>query len=355
MNEKREKYIDIVKGIAIILMYIGHFSEMKYGDIQKIIFIFIYSFHMPLFFILSGYNFKDHYLDNYIAFLKKRVCRLLVPLVFFSIINIMVYTFLTYHHTGVLCTSNIKIWMLGIILEDKGGHYYSFFWFLSCLFLAENIFWIVRKILANKKYSYFPVVILIYLCGTFIAINKIHVYWGIDMALVAVLFMAIGRLYKKYENEMDKRRNYIFNILMLLIGITGPFINYYICKEPINMSASQINNWILFPLIASVNSLNIINISKRICAYNLKIKILTFIGENSLLFYVLSNISLLIPDFIMKKILCTNYDKLGNKGILLVMILEPLHLFVSAICVLIINKKFRWLTGDFKRKKSRKI
>ena len=50
INQGRLQHIDIAKGIAICLMVYGHTNS--YGM------SFIYSFHMPLFFILSGYLTK---------------------------------------------------------------------------------------------------------------------------------------------------------------------------------------------------------------------------------------------------------------------------------------------------------
>ena len=62
MKEKHLNWIDLAKGIGIILVLIGH-SKFLPITLKN----YIYSFHMPLFFILSGYvfsnkyNFKDFY------------------------------------------------------------------------------------------------------------------------------------------------------------------------------------------------------------------------------------------------------------------------------------------------------
>ena len=49
---KRVDYLDYAKGIAIILVVLGHIFSG--GNIKT----YIYSFHMPLFFIISGYLFN---------------------------------------------------------------------------------------------------------------------------------------------------------------------------------------------------------------------------------------------------------------------------------------------------------
>lgn len=51
---KRIEYIDIAKGIAIIMVLLGHIDLCPIGLKSS-----IYSFHMPLFFILSGYFMKE--------------------------------------------------------------------------------------------------------------------------------------------------------------------------------------------------------------------------------------------------------------------------------------------------------
>ena len=58
--KKRIEWIDICRGLAIILVIIGH-SNLETGMAFNLKSI-IYSFHMPLFFVLSGYlfyNIKD--------------------------------------------------------------------------------------------------------------------------------------------------------------------------------------------------------------------------------------------------------------------------------------------------------
>lgn len=77
--------ISAVKAIAIILMVLGHTGFSKIGTAV------IYSFHMPLFFFCSGYCFKDKYLDDGVAFLKKRICGLYLPFVFWSLIFLFLH------------------------------------------------------------------------------------------------------------------------------------------------------------------------------------------------------------------------------------------------------------------------
>lgn len=54
VENKRIAYIDIAKGIGILFVMLGHCLYSEESPIR----LFIYSFHMPLFFVLSGMTYK---------------------------------------------------------------------------------------------------------------------------------------------------------------------------------------------------------------------------------------------------------------------------------------------------------
>lgn len=92
MNNQRLSYLDIAKGIGIILVVLGHCipdASMPGGPSDKflsIMFKLIYSFHMPLFFFIAGiFSLPklNSLIDfNIIDFIKKRFLRLMVPYFF---------------------------------------------------------------------------------------------------------------------------------------------------------------------------------------------------------------------------------------------------------------------------------
>ena len=62
----RNNVISICKGIAIILMVIGH------AEVPDLLSNFIYVFHMPLFFIAAGYFFSRKNVDDPWGFCSRR-------------------------------------------------------------------------------------------------------------------------------------------------------------------------------------------------------------------------------------------------------------------------------------------
>lgn len=110
---ERVKYIDIAKGIGILLVIIGHTFPGSF--VQRV----CYSFHMPLFFFISGLCY-NHSKYDFKKLWKVRMRQLVVPLILFSVI---LYA-LRY---ALLQTTYFN---LGLIFPDAT-------WFLFVLFLAE--------------------------------------------------------------------------------------------------------------------------------------------------------------------------------------------------------------------------
>lgn len=79
----RNTTISILKGIAIILMVIGH------AEAPEMLTNFIYTFHMPLFFMAAGYFFDRKYLSQPGVFIGKRIKGLYLPFLKWSILLLL--------------------------------------------------------------------------------------------------------------------------------------------------------------------------------------------------------------------------------------------------------------------------
>ncbi|WP_261379745.1 acyltransferase family protein [Bacillus licheniformis] len=77
--QKRIEWIDVSKGVGIILVVLGHTPT---PDWLK---TFIFAFHMPLFFFLSGLVYHDGNM-TFTSFLLKKIKTLLLPYFIFSVL-----------------------------------------------------------------------------------------------------------------------------------------------------------------------------------------------------------------------------------------------------------------------------
>lgn len=149
-NSKGYNNISIAKGIGILLMVVGHAgcpSAMR---------SFIYMFHMPLFFIISGYCFKDYYLTDLKSFAQKRIRGLYVPFVKYSLLFILLHNVFyrigifnaeygsgvasEYYSIRTICIHSAQSFLL--INHEQ---LISAVWFIAALFVGYFIFYGVKR------------------------------------------------------------------------------------------------------------------------------------------------------------------------------------------------------------------
>lgn len=123
-TQNRNVTWDIVKGIAIVLMIIGH-AELQDDNVVKRL---IYSFHMPLFFIASGYFFS---LKSPQLLLVKDIKHLLRPLLYMFIICTL------YGIVKSISLSSISPLLYWTNIERNG--YWGAMWFLPALLLVRFV------------------------------------------------------------------------------------------------------------------------------------------------------------------------------------------------------------------------
>lgn len=80
---KRLEYVDVMRGIAISLVVVGHLLQFNGLATDNSVFEFIYSFHMPLFFAISGYITQKvtciDSIDRLIIYYKKKILSIALP------------------------------------------------------------------------------------------------------------------------------------------------------------------------------------------------------------------------------------------------------------------------------------
>lgn len=143
MNTRIDVY-DIAKGIGIMLVYIGHAHINHNGAL----FCWIYSFHMPLFFLISGMLFKDKCIKGgFVYYSLKKIVNLMIPYFLFS----FVYLLWTFHSQG-----NV----LDVILHGWGR---IPLWFIPVLFMIEEMHFIILQRRTILKVLVMFVLVLLFL------------------------------------------------------------------------------------------------------------------------------------------------------------------------------------------------
>ena len=106
---ERRKDLDFAKGIGIILMVLGHCYSAGNGELIR---TWFYSFHMPLFMLVSGYLFSYSFRKRNLAdLLEHRLRSMLHPIIMATILNnvlMLVPTFVLSDRADVLFGSLFK-------------------------------------------------------------------------------------------------------------------------------------------------------------------------------------------------------------------------------------------------------
>ncbi len=331
MKKERYLYLDVVKGIAIISVVLGHII-LKYESNNSLC-IWLYSFHLPIFFIISGILFALNPQKLVIGnkeFILKKIKNLLYPYITFSIISII---YLVIKGEGLV--SIIKVCINTICLFGYGP-----IWFLPTLLISEILaFFLLKKARKIKLIFIITITLIIIIMSNLLQIS----YWQeniinemiykilnlIVRSLIATLFILGGYYFQKIRYKIIEKP-IIYAIILL--------INIYICQINglIDIHYCKINNFILFIYTAFTTSISIIIIVEKLCKNE---KILSFFGKNSL---IVMATHYTLPFIEIAKIICDNVLKIQNLYIIyffetvVVMLLEY-------VIIVIINHKLNFL------------
>ena len=182
-------WIDTAKGIGLLCVILGHLS-IPYLD------MWIYFFHMPLFFFLSGFVFSGRKYD-FATFLKKKVRSLVIP--YFTLgSGIFLFFCIVYALEGRPAGEYLEMLRNFLVQE----HYWTV-WFLACLFLTELIAYGIHAAFPEKPLAADAVSIA--LCGFGLLRYRLgwgSLPWNVDVALVAQFFFRAGFRFKAVEPKL---------------------------------------------------------------------------------------------------------------------------------------------------------
>lgn len=202
---ERNPAFDMMKGIAILLMVWEHCTIHPWSMEHAL----IYSFHMPLFFILGGYFAKDvNSFDGFWTTTKKNAKRLLVPyIVTFLLLIVWGFIQSVIKHDWNLVTRYVItiFWFSGDAWTAKSGLITAGpTWFLIALFWLREIFYCVQVITRKYVHKYVDFVILgicvvLSICARYIYPLVEPLPFGILPGIGGLIFYAIGWIVSKYH------------------------------------------------------------------------------------------------------------------------------------------------------------
>ena len=185
---KRDDTIDIMKGIGIVAVIVGHMSVVPFTPYRNIIF----SFHMPLFFILAGYFFRPNH--DLRRKCRKDFQRLVIPYLFTASILLL------FDILHAFVKKDVSIGINGVVsaLYGSGSNHDSpilgnvphvgAIWFLLALFWCR----VVYNIISCKTHNTLLVAGVVAVLATLTDRYFINLPFAILPGLSAMMFYLIG-------------------------------------------------------------------------------------------------------------------------------------------------------------------
>jgi len=255
---KRIEALDIAKGIGIILVIIGHM-------VSSYPFMWIYSFHMPLFFIISGICFKEEKYPSFLQFIKKRIQTIAIPAVALYFIILTLQTI---------------VGVSGLNLQEQWeGVHPGSLWFLVTLFLIELLYFPLCRIPIRWR---IPLLLASACLGVFFSRNQITFFFDLTNVFFCTALYGFGNLISRFLPfilKSIKRQKKVIVVFLSICMLSIPVLLIVLYGESFNLSFNRIpKHTILFTFTAITSTVSVIILS-TILPFK---KILTYLGQNTL-------------------------------------------------------------------------
>lgn len=239
-------WVDYAKVIGIFLVILAHLYTSEGTDSTNVIRTFIYGFHMPFFFLISGclYKVRDGGIKNAIAI---NIKKLLVPYLCLNVFFAIVYSII--HGNPIMYAK----FFLGFIVGNDTPCGAS--WFVFALFLIKCLY----DILSYNKLEkiLIPIIFVFTFLVRHIEFNPNFFY--LKSVLIGICFFHLGRLIFPYINKVK-----INTAVSVVVSVLLFAVSFYITE--LNGKVSLLggnmgNNPFLFYANSIIGSLGIITLS----------------------------------------------------------------------------------------------
>lgn len=279
----RITHIDIARGLGILLVVAGHnwiFLSSK-GELYRI----IYSFHIPLFFILAGVVFDSN--KSFIQTINEKFISLLVPY-FLTGFTALFFSIML---SGEL--SSAKEEFVGLIYGTGPHLRWVNLWFLPNLFIVSNFCWAWLR-LHKLYYIGYYLQGLILIAFIFIGWLTIRMFWGMEFAwedkalkvnglpfsadiiFITSAYFLIGYIFR---NGIKEPKNNLFIFILVFVTFIAA---HAISNYTTDINLRRYDAPIIATILAITGSAIVVMLSKSISSIGIIGKPLAYLGRNSL-------------------------------------------------------------------------
>ncbi|MCQ2512629.1 MAG: acyltransferase family protein [Lachnospiraceae bacterium] len=273
--DKRIEWIDALRGSAMWLVVLGHTFFDRSHPVRN----YVYSFHMPLFFFISGLTYKRTEI-SFLKFLKKKAKAFLLPYLAINIF-VAIIKYILHFTTNLYANLSLKSMVSGMLTGDGENAPCIQSWFLLTLFLTEIIFYCLDRLMRGETGLFIASVIVAALGWVY---SKVWcfgpLWWHLDVAFLAVLFFWFGYFFK--NNLVDKIEQlsmvwkWVLCVVAFIIGAILSTIN-----GKVSMNGSYYGRIYFFLLAAFCSILGFTFLSMAVLR---KTRFINTVGRNTMFY-----------------------------------------------------------------------
>lgn len=294
----RKEHIDVLRGIGIVLMIMGHVGFG--GKFDR----YIHSFHMPLFFLISGYLYNKKKDTGIKTLLIDKVKRFIVPYLFFGMVNYCFWLFLERKEHFVFEPISRLIWH-----NTQGLPICGAIWFLTALFWTSVFYILIDRHITNKEIKNIVLLGISFGLSVLQGTTEFTLPLSIDIGIVGVGFYHIGRLFRNIEDKVYNRITLksVFWVtvlfVLLLLNCTITFLTPYINMK---MRWYGVAPVFWFNALIGTFAVYIFSVLVVECFFVHKLQFLkksfTYIGRESLVFLGFNQLVILLLEIFFERI-----------------------------------------------------
>lgn len=220
MEEKsRLKWVDILKSFGIFAVAFGHIYR------QENVLCWLYTFHVPLFFIAGGIVFRP---SEILRNIKRRAFRILVPYAVFGVLMALYFSLIEYRWRDI--SMSLPDCLLGLVIGDMDHlEFHSHLWFLPCYFLTAVAYNALYRLLRPLGCR----LVCAGACVVYMLFPLPSLPWGADRALGFLGLFALGNLAaeKGLLNRAEKLPAPVqLGAAVLLLGLSVGLASMYLTR-----------------------------------------------------------------------------------------------------------------------------
>lgn len=271
----RISWIDTARGLGLLAVFVGHLNVPMASA-------WVYTFHMPLFFLLSGLLYPGCEKYTFTQFAWKRFKGIVIP--FFtlgSVIALFYCCLYAYYHEP----ASTYLEMLKSFLIQE--HYWTV-WFLTALFFSQILYYCIDKWFHRWDYAVTVVSLIICIIGLLrYRLGWGALPWNLDIALIAQFFFHLGyrlmhsnRLLGFFISPDSRIKRFGIVIICLVINLVAAKACILFSGQSLDMSIGMYGNEVFTFIAAIAGILMVFSVAPILHS-----RFVSYLGRNTMILF----------------------------------------------------------------------